>query len=163
MKKISWTVPLVLTCVSIPFVGIAGIFPLMWLVAFPLVVLSLIFECILHYKCWEVLQPNQRRTTPGKAVGFQFIPFYNFYWVFVCYRGLQIDLGNAANKPNEGGLGTALAIVWICALIVSFVPILDFFAGAAYFVLWILFTRKVVADANSILASSPPSLPPQPI
>jgi len=54
-------------------------------------VAATVFWCILLYRHWFVLQGHGARTTPGRAVGFGFIPFYCFYWWFVAYAGLATD------------------------------------------------------------------------
>src|SRR5207248_8479544 len=46
------------------------------------------------YKSWEMLPPHMRMSgngtmvSPGQAIGFLFIPFYNLYWYFVCSAGM---------------------------------------------------------------------------
>lgn len=37
------------------------------------------------HRAWRVLQPAGASTTPGKAVGFMFIPLFNYYWTFIAY------------------------------------------------------------------------------
>lgn len=44
------------------------------------------------YRYWTTLQGGNARTTPGKAIGFLFIPFFNFYWVYQCIIGLRNDM-----------------------------------------------------------------------
>ena len=46
---------------------------------------------VLWYKSWAVIQDGHARTTPGKAIGFCFIPFFNFYWIFQGIWGLSKD------------------------------------------------------------------------
>ena len=46
---------------------------------------------ILTYKMWAAIQDGYARTTPGKAVGYQFIPFYDLYWLFQAYWGFAKD------------------------------------------------------------------------
>lgn len=46
-------------------------------------ILAVIFGSILHYRCWHALPVEYRSTSPGKAVGYLFIPFYNLYWAFI--------------------------------------------------------------------------------
>src|SRR5262249_1193601 len=53
---------------------------------------SFIITCILIYKAWDLIQDGRPQTTPGKAVGFLFIPFFNLYWIFIAFRGLAEDL-----------------------------------------------------------------------
>lgn len=56
---------------------------------------SWVFFYIFMYKCWKTVPKNIARTTPGKAVGFCFIPLFNFYWIFVAICGLAKDLNSA--------------------------------------------------------------------
>ena len=42
----------------------------------------MVLSYIYIYRMWWMLPASYARTTPGKAVGFCFIPFYNFYFVF---------------------------------------------------------------------------------
>jgi hypothetical protein len=65
-----------------------------------LVVKVLFFTRI--YKTWEFLQNlhDPKIPTPGKAIGFLFIPLYNIYWVFVTFCKIA-PLGNKLLKrPN---------------------------------------------------------------
>ena len=54
-------------------------------------ILGIVFALMYLYRAWNILRWNQPRTTPGKAVGFLFIPFFNIYWIYVAYRGLAED------------------------------------------------------------------------
>ena len=159
MKKIDWTLNLILYSVALPLLWLSGVFLPLLVLTIPLFILAEVFNMILQYRCWDALTASQRRTTPGKAVGFLFIPFYNFYWVFVSYRGLAFDLGRATAKPDAGGIGTAMAILFICHWVFFIVPVLNALVDIAYFILWILFTRQVVAQANSLLSAAT-TLPP---
>ena len=50
-----------------------------------------VLAMIYLYRAWKILRWNQPRTTPGKAIGFLFIPVFNLYWIYVAYRGLAED------------------------------------------------------------------------
>jgi len=54
--------------------------------------------CMLHYQLWKLIPTHIARTTPGKAVGFMFIPLFNFYWCFVSLLGLSKDLKEALRQ-----------------------------------------------------------------
>ena len=56
-----------------------------------LMIYGIVVYCILLYKSWQQIQDGQARTTPGKAVGFQFIPLFNLYWIFIAYWGFAVD------------------------------------------------------------------------
>lgn len=68
--------------------GQAGAGGLMFFVGWVVSVIAMIFFYINIYRAWVCLQPGAPRTTPGKAVGFLFIPFFNIYWFFVAINGL---------------------------------------------------------------------------
>lgn len=66
--------------------------------------------------------------TPGKAVGFGFIPFYNLLWIFILWGKIgkalsQITLQNKLPQPAIGVVWLApigLLIGFICDLVVPF-------------------------------------------
>lgn len=73
-------------------------------------VTSTILFYINLYRAWFCLQAGGPQTTPGKAVGFLFIPLFNLYWIFVGINGLAKDWNRivssyenlkAAPKLNE--------------------------------------------------------------
>lgn len=53
--------------------------------------LAVIFLFIMYYKCWKALPPQFRATSPGKAIGFHFIPFFNLFWMF--YSVIKLSAG----------------------------------------------------------------------
>ncbi len=64
---------------------------------YPLMIYGMVILAILVYKIWVPIQDGDVRTTPGKACGFMFIPFFNFYWIFQAYWGWSATL--ASFKP----------------------------------------------------------------
>jgi hypothetical protein len=75
----------------------------------------------LHYRLWKLIPSDIARTTPGKAVGFLLIPFFNIYWVFVSYVGLSQDMNETLRQQGSSyqvseGWATAL-----CAIVIYFV------------------------------------------
>ncbi len=61
-------------------------------VGYLLTVISVIVFYIYLYRAWLCLQPGGlARSTPGKAIGFLFIPFFNLYWFFQAIHGLSVD------------------------------------------------------------------------
>jgi hypothetical protein len=79
--------------------------------------------CVLLYKLWEQVQDGAARTTAGKAVGFLFIPFFNFYWAFVALPGLADELNRCARRrpldiaPASRGLFVTYCILCFAALV----------------------------------------------
>ena len=90
------------------------------------------------YKAWAALPTNYARTTPGQAVGFIFVPFYNLYWVFNAYVGFAKDSNRYTKQvdpvtpPQPDGFYIAFCIFhFYVAVLMSFITpyilILDFF------------------------------------
>jgi hypothetical protein len=60
----------------------------------PLAMTSAALQYILLYKFWKIIQDGFAKTTPGKAVGYSFIPFFNFYWLFIAMGSLAGELNH---------------------------------------------------------------------
>lgn len=101
---------------------------LLSLIWMPALIVSTVFWCILLYRQWSLLQGHGARTTPGKAVGFGFIPFYCFYWWFVAYAGLATDTNNylksagITSKRMSFGLAVTASIISILACTIGLIP-----------------------------------------
>lgn len=116
--------------------------------------------CIRH---GAPIQDGYARTTPGKAVGFLFIPFYNIYWLFQAIYGFAIDHNSYAERHSLSvrrlPSGHFLAFCFlIFGFVLMFVPVL----GLLYWVGFLLLTREVyggIYDAVNALASGPQSAP----
>ncbi len=86
------------------------------------IVIATIFHLTMVYKMWKSIQDGTPRTSPGKAVGFLFIPFFNLYWLFQVYPGFATDYNrylkekNLQAPPLSHGLMAALAIFIIFAV-----------------------------------------------
>lgn len=57
---------------------------------------------VLLFKFWQVVQDRFARTTPAKAIGFLFVPFFNIYWTFVAIFGLSKELNRYSRQYLEG-------------------------------------------------------------
>jgi hypothetical protein len=95
------------------------------------------------YKSWEMLPPSCRVTdggvavTPGTAVGYLFIPFYNLYWYFIASVGLTSALNRALmsyNSPRRASGGLAIA-----ACVMQLIPYINMLAPF----IWIAFMLNV--------------------
>jgi len=65
-----------------------------------LVLYSGVIGFVLLYKVWAAIQDGHARTTPGKAVGYLFIPFFQLYWVFQAYWGYAKDYNSYITRHN---------------------------------------------------------------
>jgi hypothetical protein len=105
---------------------------------------SMVLFYIIVYKSWKLIQDGHARTSAGKAVGFQFIPFFNLYWVFEAFPGFFKDANayiqryNLPIKAQDDGLATAYCVLSLLCI----VPYLNILAGIAVFVLQIIMLKN---------------------
>jgi hypothetical protein len=98
-------------------------------------ILSQVLEYVLIYKLWKVVEDGYASTTPGKAVGFLFIPFFNYYWFFRAFWGLAKDLNRYIDRHFPGSTGTEVkkSKTWI-----SLTYLIFMFGGAILYILFIV-------------------------
>ncbi len=76
-----------------------------------------VFYLMFLYKCWSLIPQGWARTTPGKAVGFLFIPFFNLYWMFVAQVGLSVDVNRVLDVCKKEHLKTTTGVaIGMCVL-----------------------------------------------
>jgi uncharacterized membrane protein len=114
--------------------------------------IAAIFGYVLLYKAWQAIQDGQPQTTPGKAVGFLFIPFFNLYWIFVAYWGWAKDYNKYAVERGyqlpvvPEGLFLAYPIVTLC----SALPYVGSLAGLALVVIFIIICIQMIDAVNAL-------------
>jgi hypothetical protein len=86
----------------------------------------------------RVIQDGNASTTPEKAVGFLFIPFYNFYWIFKDWYGFAQDYNRyiERNALNTAKLPEGLFLAFCILFIGSMVPFLNYLAGLPFLVIF---------------------------
>lgn len=130
----------------------AGCFVLMLLTE----VVSAVFGAIILYRAWQTVQDGQARTTPGKAVGFLFIPIYNFYWIFVGFGGLAKELNAFRQRHNLEGetlpenLFVAQCILALLGIIITQIPVIGYLYGIAISVLGLNLFWRIFRVVNEI-------------
>ena len=118
---------------------------------------GIVVSLVLLYKAWEAIRDGKQRTTPGKAVGFLFIPFYNLYWIFQAYAGYAKDYNlylaryNLDAKRLTEGLflaGSILAVV--SATAGSIVPYIGALSGIGSIVINALIINELCNGINNL-------------
>jgi len=109
---------------------------------------------LLLYRAWAAIQDGHTSTTPEKAVGFLFIPFYNFYWIFKAWYGFAQDYNRyiERNALNTAKLPEGLFLAFCILFIGSMVPFLNYLAGLPFLVIFIITANKTIDAVNSLLA-----------
>lgn len=86
-----------------------------------------VFGSLVLHRAWTAVQDGVTTVTPGKAVGFCYIPFFNLYWNFVAHVGLIKEINRLAEargrpdqKLNEGfALTFSILTATICLAIAA--------------------------------------------
>jgi len=146
---------------GLPVIGIEA-----WGLSLSLFIYALVMECVLLYKAWKVIQDGSARTSPGKAVGFLFIPFFNLYWIFQAFWGFAKDYNAYVQRHHDvsaGGISIpelsvnlflAYCILLLVGGLLSAIPFLGAILQLVYFVLFILVTIKLCDAINNLPADS---------
>jgi len=127
-------------------------------IAIALFIYAEVMACVLLYKAWKVIQDGHARTSPGKAVGFLFIPFFNLYWIFQAYWGFAKDYNayiERHHNVSEGGISiprvSANLFLAFCILpFLLWIPILGVILWITYFVLSILSINQLCNAINNL-------------
>jgi hypothetical protein len=111
-----------------------GVFFVLWycaLMAYGIV------SMVWTYRFWSWIPPEHRHTplwkkyiSPGQALGFMFIPYFNIYWMFVVYLGIADILERMrVAYPTAHGPAKNLALLRLLVPLVFFPagPFLDYF------------------------------------
>lgn len=101
----------------------------------PIFIISTLFSIycgivmsVFIYKIWRMIPTSYARTTPRKAVGFSFIPFYDLYWTFQAIYGWTKDFNKTVRnleKNWDKAPETLGLVVSIVSVIVVFVILIN--------------------------------------
>ena len=145
--------------------GILGlIFCIIGVFAWPLLVLGIplliylaIVSCKFVHKSWSSIQDGHARTGPCKALGFLFIPFFSFYWIFEAFWGFAKDYNaytarhgiQAAPKLPEG-----LFLAFCILSLVNIIPFVNYVMWIPTFIIFAVIISKVCDAVNALPSQS---------
>lgn len=127
--------------------------PLVLIVGFLLLIYALVIECLLLHRLWNALQGRGARTSPAKAVGFLFIPFYNFYWVFQAFWGWAVDFNTYTRQRGLTlpSMPEGLALTFCILAVLGFVPYLGIITSFVnLFIILPIFLVKAINSVNAL-------------
>ncbi len=125
----------------------------------PLVYTAVVFF-VLWYKAWESVQDGHVRTSPCRAVGFMFIPFFNLYWLFEAIWGFARDYNrfivrHRISAPDlSEGLFLAVCILSVVSFCLGWVPFFGYVIVIALLVLIVIVANAVVDGVNRLAESA---------
>ena len=129
---------------SFVVIGLAGI------------IASVVFYCLILHKCWSLIPTDLAKTTPSKAVGFLFIPFFNLYWNFVAYYGLAqaINIETRRKKISDKKVNEGLCIAYCILICCTIIPYVGVLASIAAIVIWIISLKQIKDAAIALITVS---------
>jgi len=121
---------------------------LIWMI---LIYIVIIFS-VLVYKMWAAIQDGHARATPGKALGFCFIPFFNLYWVFQAFPGFAKDYNKLVDRYslNISKLPESLFMTYAVLCILAVIPLLGLLAVLVNLVIMIFMISKICDGVNAL-------------
>lgn len=134
-------------------------------VALALLIPGMVAFAFTIHALWKTIQPppvgvglpGVARTTPARAVGFLFIPFFGFYWVFQVWVGLATDTNRTLDQlaPAVPRLSRGLAIaICICTLL-SIIPLVGLVFSFANLVMLPIFLWSAFRASNVMRGAEP--------
>ncbi len=97
---------------------------------FTAIIVPIIYRFRIIYIMWKSIQPFGVRTSPVAAVGYCFVPLYNFYWLFRVYHDWEQDFNSKVRDshphlpPIRTGRAKTAYISTIVGILLSFIPFL---------------------------------------
>jgi hypothetical protein len=94
-------------------------------------IVQMIYTFVIVWKMWSSIQDGHARTTPGKAIGFLFIPIFNIYWIFQVWGGFPADYNNYVNryKLPIPYLASRLFTAYPVLILLTLIPFLGILAS----------------------------------
>lgn len=122
------------------------------LLAFMAMIYSSVIMAVLVYKMWKPIQDGHARTTPGKAVGFLFIPFFNLYWIFQAFWGFSVDYNAFIERHSiaVNKLPVNLFLTYAILSVASAVPYIGILPGIAAFIILIILVLQICNAVNAL-------------
>jgi hypothetical protein len=118
-----------------------------------------IVSLVFIYKIWGDIADQYARTTPVKAIGFLFIPFFQLYWVFQVIWGFAKDCNAYMDRHsmNAPKLPEGMFLVCVILQVAAIIPYLGILFALVSLVLFAIVISKTCDTLN---AFSQPGLSP---
>lgn len=113
---------------------------------------QIVMTFVLIYKMWASIQDGHARTTPGKAIGFLFIPFFCVYWIFQVWGGFPTDYNSYVERHRLGlpRLGSGVYAAYPVLILLSVVPFLNIVTALVSLFVFLAITGKTCDAVNRL-------------
>ena len=115
-------------------------------------IVQMIYTFVMLWKMWSAIQDGNARATPGKAIGFLFIPFFNVYWVFQVWGGFPRDYNNYVDRQRlavphlSAGVFTAYPVI----ILLTAIPFLGIIAVLVNMFLFVAIIGRTCDAVNAL-------------
>jgi hypothetical protein len=119
----------------------------------PFIFTQMILTFVVIYKMWSSIQGGRStRTTPGKAIGFLFIPFFNLYWIFQVWGGFPTDYNRYIEDHSlpVPKLSQGLYVAYPVLVVLCAIPFLGFLLALIATLVFIIVTAKTCDAVNRL-------------
>jgi hypothetical protein len=116
-------------------------------------VVQVVITLRLLYKMWAAIQDGRPRTTPAKAIGYLFIPFFSVYWIFQVWGGCPADYNSyvGSHRSDLPRLNSGIYVAYPVLILLSAIPFLNILTVfVSLFVFFAIITKT--CDAVNRLA-----------
>ena len=134
---------------------------------FVLQVCAFAFFSVIVRRAWANIDGGSAGQSPGKAQGFLFIPFFNFYWIFPALVSLATQTNAKAASGNVPAAGLTRGFGLVIAILFCVTSLTDLHASLAWLHLLVYATYlgftvtyiwQIRRSAAAFDATSPPAL-----
>lgn len=122
-------------------------------------IVNVILIAKILYRAWTAIQDEHVRTTPGRAVGFLSIPFFNFYWLFIGFGGLA-GTYNAFTARHRipvrrlsEGLFYTYCVLALLDIVIKWIPIIGSIYGIIAGVMLLVVLWSITNRVNELHAT----------
>jgi len=139
------------------------------LLLFALAILGALYSGIVNlvfiYKIWDAIADQYARTSPGKAVGFLFIPFFNIYWMFQVIWGFAKDCNAYIDRRSINAPKLPEGLFLACAILqaASVVPYVGILTAVVGLILLAIVVSKACDTLNAFDQVRPPDVKMSPL
>lgn len=115
------------------------------------ILIGIISFYVLLYKAWASIQDGYAKTTPGKAVGYSFIPIFNIYWMFIAIGSWPAEYNNFNQRRGHQGAYMASPGLFMTHCILQLI-----IGGIALLITMPILIAQMCNGINSISSGSLP-------
>ncbi len=118
---------------------------------------QMIYTFLILWKMWGSIQDGYARATPGKAIGFLFIPFFNVYWIFQAWGGFPRDYNNYVDRRrlNVPHLSSGIFTAYPVLILLTAIPFLGILVALVNMFLFAAIISKTCDAVNALADGTP--------